>query len=84
MANNSGRAPSKKKKKKETNSIENSTIRGVINSKSFRHHGKVKVLLLVLCMEAISVLQMGKNDINRHKTPQSIRDMWMLHNDRKN
>ena len=56
----------------------NSTIRGVINSSSFRNLAKVKVLLYVLCVEAISVLQMEVKMISIDtRTLQRISDMWI-------
>ena len=63
----------------------NSTIHGVINSNSFRNSGKVKVLLHVLCAEAISVLQMEEKVMSIDTgTPQSMMDMLILHNDKEN
>ena len=56
-------------------------MRGVTNSNSFRNHGKVKILHFVLCVKAISVLHMEEKMISIDtRTPQTIRDMWMLHN----
>ena len=50
---------------------------------SLRNLGQVKVLLYVLCVEAISVLHMEEKMISIDtKTPQSIRDMWILCNNK--
>ena len=60
-------------RQRKRNIMWNSTIRGVINSDSFRNHRKVKVLLYALCAEAISVLHMEEETISIDKrTPQSI------------
>ena len=51
---------------------------------SLRNLGQVKVLLYVLCAEVISVLHMEEKMISIDtRTPQSKRDMWILHNDKK-
>ena len=43
-----------------------------------------EVLLYVLCVEAISVLHMEEKMISIDtRTPQSVRDMWILRNDKK-
>ena len=66
-------------------------IRGVINSSSFRNPAKVKVLLYVVCVEAISLLHMEEKmrSIDT-RTLQTISDMWirdkdiwMQHNDKE-
>ena len=63
---------------KKRNIVGNSTIRGVVNSNSFRNPGKVKVLLYVLCVETILVLHMEEKMISIDtRTPQNIRDVWM-------
>ena len=60
-------------------------IHGVINSNKFRNLGKVKVLLYVLCVEAISVLPIEEKMIAIDTSkPQSTRDMWMLDNSKEN
>ena len=60
----------------------NSTIRGVINSSSFRNLAKVKVLLYVMCVEAISVLQMEvKMILIDTRTLKTISDMWITDKD---
>ena len=44
----------------------------------------MKVLLYVLCVEVISVLDMEEKMISVDtRTPQSIKDMWILHNNKK-
>ena len=51
---------------------------------SLKNLEQVKVLLYVLCVEAISVLYMEEEMISIDtKTPQSIRDMSILRNDKK-
>ena len=51
---------------------------------SLRNLGQVKVLLYVLCAEVISVLHMEEKMISIDtRTPQSVRDMWILRNDKK-
>ena len=51
---------------------------------SLRNLGQVKVLFYVLCLEAISVLHMEEKMISIDtRTPQSVRDMWILRNDKK-
>ena len=52
-------------------------IRGVINSNLFRNPRKVKVLLHVLCVEAISVLHMEEKVISADTKTKAIRDRWM-------
>ena len=67
------------------NIVWNPRICGVTNSNSFRNPGKVKVLRYVLCVEGISVLNMEERMISINiRTPPSIRDMWMLHNNKEN
>ena len=45
----------------------------------------MKVLYYAVCVEAISVMQMeGKIISIDRNTPQSIKDIWMLHNDKEN
>ena len=57
----------------------------VINSTYFRNPGKVKALLYVLCVEAISVLYMEEKMISIDiRTHQNSRDMWVLHNNKEN
>ena len=64
MGDNSEPAPSKKKRY------------CVKFNNSLRNLGKVKVLLYVLCIEAISVLHMEKKMISIDtRTPQSLKDM---------
>ena len=71
MVDNSEPAPSKKKRY------------CVKFNDSLRNLGQVKVLLYVLCIEAISVLHMEEKMISIDtKTPQCIRGMWILHNDK--
>ena len=76
---------------KEKYIVRNSMIRGVINSSSFRNPAKVKVLLYVVCVEAISLLHMEEKmrSIDT-RTLQTISDMWirdkdiwMQHNDKE-
>ena len=51
---------------------------------SLKNFGQVKVLLYVLYVEAISVLHMEENKISiETRTPQSIRDTWILRKDKK-
>ena len=51
---------------------------------SLKNLGQVKVLLCVLCVEAISVLHIDEKIILIDtRTPQSIRDMWILRNYKK-
>ena len=77
MVDDSEAAPSMKKKYY-------STIRGVKSWNSFRNPGKVKVLLYELCVEAISVLYIEEKMISIDtRKPQSIRNMWMLRNDKE-
>ena len=72
MADNSEPAPSKKKRY------------CVKFNESLRNLRQVKVLLYVLCVEVISVLHMEEKMISIDtSTPQSIRDMWILRNDKK-
>ena len=70
MADNSEPVPSKKKRycMKFYNSL--------------RNLGQVKVLLYVLCVEAISVLHMEEKMLIDTRTPQSTRDMWILCKDK--
>ena len=52
-------------------------IRGVINSNSFRNPGKVKALLQVLRVGAISVLHMEEEMISADTKTKAIRDRWI-------
>ena len=71
MADNSEPAPSKKKRY------------CVKFNDLLRNIGQVKVLLYVLCVEAISVLHMEEKMISIDtRTPQSIRDMLILRNNK--
>ena len=64
MGDNSEPAPSKKKRY------------CVKFNNSLRNLGQVKVLLYVLCIEAISVLHMEEKMISIDtRTPQSLKDM---------
>ena len=64
--------------------MQNSMIRGVTNSNSFRNPGKVKVFCHILCVEVVSVLRMEEKLMSIDtRTPQSISDMWMLHNNKE-
>ena len=72
MANNSEPAPSKKKRY------------CVKFNDSLRNLGQVKVLLYVLCVEATSMLHMEEKMISKDtRTPQIVRKMWILFNDKK-
>ena len=70
MADNSEPVPSKKKRY------------CVKLYNSLRNLGQVKVLLYVLCVEAISVLHMEEKMLIDTRTPQSTRDMWILCKDK--
>ena len=51
---------------------------------SLRNLGQVKVLLYVLCVEATSMLHMEDKMISKDtRTPQIVREMWILFNDKK-
>ena len=72
MADNSEPAPSKEKRY------------CVKFNGSLRNLGQVKVLLYALCVEVISVLHMEEKMMSIDiRTPQSIRDMWILRNHTK-
>ena len=51
---------------------------------SLKNLGQVKILFCVLCVETISVLHMDKKIILIDtRTPEKIRDMWILRNHKK-